>query len=50
MRAAGAGLSEFGSEQLEFIKLSHFTGNHSYAQTVEGNIALLHSKYPDQVR
>eukprot|EP00208_Stichococcus_sp_RCC1054_P002855 CAMPEP_0206140740 /NCGR_PEP_ID=MMETSP1473-20131121/10503_1 /ASSEMBLY_ACC=CAM_ASM_001109 /TAXON_ID=1461547 /ORGANISM="Stichococcus sp, Strain RCC1054" /LENGTH=567 /DNA_ID=CAMNT_0053535003 /DNA_START=347 /DNA_END=2050 /DNA_ORIENTATION=+ len=47
--AGGAsGLSEFGSEQLEFIKLSDFTGNQTYARIVEGNIALLQSRYPDQ--
>jgi Glycosyl hydrolase family 47 len=45
-----AGLAEFGSEQLEFIKLSDWTGNATYARLVEGNVALLHDKYPDRVR
>jgi Glycosyl hydrolase family 47 len=44
------GLAEFGSEQLEFIKLSDWTGNATYARLVEGNIALMHDKYPDKVR
>jgi Glycosyl hydrolase family 47 len=45
-----AGLAEFGSEQLEFIKLSDWTGNATYARLAEGNVALLHDKYPDRVR
>lgn len=43
-------LSEFGSEQLEFVKLSHLTGNATYGQKAEYVIQLLHSKYPDKVR
>lgn len=45
-----AGLAEFGSEQLEFIKLSDWTGNATCARLVEGNVALMHDKYPDRVR
>lgn len=44
------GLAEFGSEQLEFIKLSDWTGNGTYARIVEGNVALMHQKHPDRVR
>ena len=43
-------LSEFGSEQLEFVKLSQLTGNATYGQKAEYVIHLLHSKYPDKVR
>lgn len=43
-------LSEFGSEQLEFVKLSQLTGNATYGQKAEYVIQLLHSKYPDKVR
>ena len=42
-------LSEFGSEQLEFVKLSQLTGNVTYGQKAEDVIQLLHSKYPDKV-
>ena len=42
-------LSEFGSEQLEFVKLSQLTGNATYGQKAEYVIQLLHSKYPDKV-
>ena len=45
-----AGLAEFGSEQLEFMKLSDWTGNATYARLVEGNVALMHDKYPERVR
>ena len=42
-------LSEFGSEQLEFVKLSQITGNVTYGQKAESVIQLLHSRYPDKV-
>lgn len=48
-RLTGTGLAEFGTEQLEYIKLSDWTGNATYARIVEGNVALLHEKYPDRV-
>lgn len=44
------GLAEFGSEQLEFIKLSDWTGNATYARLVEGNVVLMHEKHPDRVQ
>ena len=42
-------LSELGSEQLEFVKLSQFTGNATYGQKAERVIQLLHRNYPEKV-
>ena len=43
-------LSEFGTHQLEFWGLSQRTGNATYARLAEATIALLHSRWPRQVR
>lgn len=42
-------LSEFGSEQLEFAKLSMHSGNSSYADKAESVIRYLHEQHPDKV-
>ena len=41
-------LSEFGTEQLEAIVLSHLTGNATFAERAEGVIAMLARKFPGQ--
>ena len=41
-------LSEFGTEQLESIVLSHVTGNRSFADKSEAVISMLAEKYPGQ--
>lgn len=43
-------LSEFGSEQLEFAKLSMHSGNSSYADKAESVIRYLYEQHPDKVR
>lgn len=43
-----SGLSEFGSVQMEFMKLSVLTGNTTYGTLAEGTIALMHRLYPDK--
>ena len=45
----GSTLSEFGSEQMEFVKLSESTGNATYANMSEHCIRFLHQKYPEKV-
>ena len=42
-------LSEFGSEQLEFAKLSMHSGNATYAEKAESVIQYLYEKHPDKV-
>lgn len=42
-------LSEFGSEQLEFAKLSMHSGNPIYADKAENVIRYLHDNHPDKV-
>jgi hypothetical protein len=42
-------LSEFGTHQLEFWRLSESTGNRTYADLAEGTIRHLHKLMPDQV-
>ncbi|KAI3429765.1 hypothetical protein D9Q98_010078 [Chlorella vulgaris] len=41
-------LSEFGTHQLEFWRLSESTGNRTYADLAEGTIRHLHKLMPDQ--
>ncbi|KAL3145318.1 hypothetical protein ABBQ38_001578 [Trebouxia sp. C0009 RCD-2024] len=41
-------LSEFGSEQLEFAKLSMHSGNSSYADKAESVIRYLYEQHPDK--
>ena len=41
-------LSEFGTEQLEAIVLSHLTGNRTFAAKSEAIISMLAEKYPGQ--
>ena len=41
-------LSEFGTEQLESIALSHVTGNRSFADKSEAVVSMLADKYPGQ--
>ena len=43
-------LSEFGSEQLEFFKLSMHSGNSTYADKAESVIRYLYEHHPDKVR
>lgn len=43
-------LSEFGSEQLEFAKLSMHSGNSTYADKAESVIRYLYEQHPDKVR
>ena len=42
-------LSEFGSEQREFVKLSMHSGNATYGNKAEAVIQYLHDKHPDKV-
>lgn len=42
-------LSEFGSEQLEFAKLSMHSGNPIYNEKAESVIQYLYDKYPEKV-
>ena len=42
-------LSEYGSQQLELVKLSQFTGNATYGQKAERVIQLLHRNHLDKV-
>ena len=43
-------LSEFGSEQLEFAKLSMHSGNPIYNEKAESVIQYLYEKYPEKVK
>ena len=43
-------LSEFGSEQLEFAKLSMHSGNQTYNDKAESVIQYLYEKHPDKVK
>ena len=43
-------LSEFGSEQLEFAKLSMHSGNSTYAEKAESVIRYLYEQHSDKVR
>ena len=45
----GSTLSEYGTEQLEFITLSALTGNATYGQRAEDVIRFLHAQYPNKV-
>ena len=42
-------LSEFGSEQLEFAKLSMHSGNSTYADKAESVIRYLYEQHSDKV-
>ena len=42
-------LAEFGSEQLELIKLSSLTANATYGERVEGVIKFIQGVLPEQV-
>ena len=42
-------LSEFGSEQLEFAKLSMHSGNATYGEKAEAVIHYLHDNHPEKV-
>ena len=43
-------LAEFGSEQLEFAKLSMHSGNPVYNDKAEAVIQYLYNRYPEKVR
>lgn len=43
-----SGLAEFGTDQIEYIKLSAYTGNATYARLAEGAVALMHHLHPDK--
>lgn len=43
-------LSEFGSQQLEFAKLSMHSGNSTYADKAESVIQYLYEQHSDKVR
>lgn len=43
-------LSEYGTEQLEFVRLSAVSGDPLYAEKAERSIQLLHEKHPGKAR
>lgn len=45
----GSTLSEYGTEQLEFVTLSSLTGNNSYGNASEHVIRYLRQHYPEKV-
>ena len=47
--ATRAALAEYGTFTLEFLALSHRTGNPEYGQKAEDIIRKLHERNPDRV-